>query len=180
MYFNSILPTKLFQPGKKSTAPIDEQIDGLLRLLDDVDRNRKDDYFYYVFLTGFLYAVSRSNFIALILVLFSPRSGLQNRKLSILLAVLIAMLLLNLSRHIRSENKRYPIMDIPLLRDIINNLIERGYLRRVKNKQQILEDVLSEMIEKEDGVLRDLLKMILEIIKHHQEVNKAFDVILRY
>ena len=176
MYFKSILPTTFFAPAQKRdifNCPVNEQFDGLKEIYDDVLRNYHHNlYLFYNFWTGFLYALSRSNIVEL--VCFTWINKLiysKNKTERIVSAFIWAYFLKFLYRYIKLGKNNSCIMNIPLLNSIANILLEHGYMES-NNKQKIIEDVLSEIIESEHNDLGDFLKMVLEILKHSTSLDQ--------
>ena len=181
-YFQAILPTTVFTPNVKASIrgiPVDEQFDGLVHLYNDALSNyRRDDYLFYNFWTGFLYALSRSNVIELFLFIDRNKTYKPSNKLELIVAARISayfwkffyIFLKSALKHPHTANSK-------LLKTIMDKLIARGYMES-KDKQKIVEDVLSEIIESHEfDDIKDFLKLVLEILRRSNRLDTTFDLI---
>lgn len=169
MYFKLILPTTFFAPAAKKdifSCPVEEQFDGLLRLYSDACNNyNSNDYLFYNFWTGFLYALSKSNIPEL--VLFTWYKGIfnsNNHREKMVAAYIWAYFLFWLRFFVKIGDKDSVLKEIPLLRSIMEILMVRGYWES-RNKKKMLKEVLEEVAETEWRDLRDFLRLVLDILK---------------
>ena len=181
-YFQTILPTTFFAPNVKASIrriSVHEQFDGLTHLYDDALSNyRRDDYLFYNFLTGFLYALSRSDVIELVSFIDGNKTYKPSNKLELIVSAMIfAYFLKYFYKFFNSALKCPDIMHSTQLKIIIDKILARGYMES-KDKQKIVEDVLSEIIESHEfDDIRDFLKLVLEILRRSNRLDTTFDLI---
>lgn len=181
-YFQAILPTTFFAPNAKASIrgiSVQEQFDVLTRLYYDASSTyRRDDYMFYNFWTGFLYALSRSNIPELVLFILDNAIYKSHKKMEHLTAVMIfAYFLKYFYRFFEPLSKMAGEIHSQQLTDIVNELLARGYLES-GNKQQIMEDVLSRSIDlPEFADLRDFLILVLDVLRRSSRLDTTFDLI---
>ena len=181
-YFQTILPTTFFAPNVKASIRgilVSEQFDGLMHLYDDALSNyHRDDYLFYNFWTGFLYALSRSDITNLVVSIFGTRIYKSSNKLKNMTAAMIFAYFLKFFYKFLTPVMNHPhTKHNPELKIIIDKLIARGYMES-KDKQKIVEDVLSEIIESHEfDDIKDFLKLVLEILRNSNKLNATFDLI---
>ena len=171
-YFQAITQTTWFQPAKakniKNISP-EEQFDGLERLLYDAAGAyyHNDDYYFYVYWTGFLYALSRSDIIGIIKAIQNGFiSNTHSPMRHMLMALLGSFIFGFFYKYINAIQKDPQLMRSPFFNHLIKTLLSRGY-DHAKNKKQMIIDVLSEMVrDHHDSIsgLEDLIRLILEIM----------------
>ncbi|MBQ7409358.1 MAG: hypothetical protein IJV03_02225, partial [Alphaproteobacteria bacterium] len=130
------------------------------------------------FWTGFLYALSRSDIIELVSFIDGNKTYKPSNKLELIVVVMIfAYLLKFFYRFLKYALKHPHTANSKLLKIIMDKLIARGYMES-KDKQKIVEDVLSEIIESHEfDDIRDFLKLVLEILRNSNKLNATFDLI---
>lgn len=173
-YFETILPIKFFAPAPAkeiSRCPAHDQFYGLVHLLDIALANyKKDEVLFYVYWTGFLYALSRSDIVWLFFETLRNSNNTSTNNLERLVTAFIwAYFFLYFLKPKFLRNSRYS--HNVLLDKIIDLLESRGYFSPRSPKKQILESVLSEILKHEND---EMLRLVLELIKHSTSLDIVF------
>ena len=181
-YFQAILPTTFFAPNIKASIHgilVSDQFDGLTHLYDDaLSQYRRDDYLFYNFWTGFLYALSRSDITNLVVSIFGTKIYKSGNKIEVFTAAMIFAYFLKFFYRLLNSVMKHPhTKHNPQLKNIIDIILARGYMES-KDKQKIVEDLLSEIIESHEfDDIKDFLKLVLEILHRSNRLDTTFDLI---
>ncbi|MBR5904769.1 MAG: hypothetical protein IKZ49_04550 [Alphaproteobacteria bacterium] len=189
-YFQSITPrNNPFPPAPRASIrniPVQEQWDGLMQLLKDADANElRDDYLFYVFWTGFLYALSRSDILALLHLIDPYSINPHSNSLESLLALLIVSYFFRYWRSYLQPNKKpFNPADFPSwLQPIVRELYERDQMQGKNRNNKLVLDVLLEMTQSNNPEIREIrksLNLVSDILCISTDLTRVFEINKRY
>jgi len=160
-----------------------------MRLLEDAHTNyNHDDYLFYVFWTGFLYALSRSDILALLHRIDPYQINHHANPLkSLLVLMIVSYFFKNWRTYLKPRRKHFNPAEFPSwLQPIVQELYERGCLQennKDRKNNKLIQDVLLEITQSsnpEIREIRDFLNLVSDILGISTDLTRVFDLIQRY